>query len=210
MFTGIISDVGEVTEITQQGERSRLMLASAYDPGSIALGASIAISGVCLTVVGVARHSGSATFDVGAETLAVTTLGACTRAQSTWSARCEWATNWAAISSADMSTASRKSFASRLRRHGAFPISCPLSARQIHRDQGLGRAGRDLADGQCRRGRGVRGPADPAHACGHRLGRAEDGDRVNIEVDQMARYAARLIETGREQEQGNNRGIYCA
>ena len=32
MFTGIISDVGEVTEITQQGERSRLMLASAYDP----------------------------------------------------------------------------------------------------------------------------------------------------------------------------------
>ena len=51
MFTGIISDVGEVIEITPSGERSRLVLASAYDPGSIAIGASIAISGVCLTVV---------------------------------------------------------------------------------------------------------------------------------------------------------------
>src|SRR5271170_8044752 len=77
MFTGIISDVGEVIEIAKQGERSRLALASAYDPGSVALGASIAISGVCLTVVEAApRNSGARlTFDVGAETLAVTTLG---------------------------------------------------------------------------------------------------------------------------------------
>ena len=51
MFTGIISDVGQVVEITPHGQLSRLVLASAYDPQTIALGASIAINGVCLTVV---------------------------------------------------------------------------------------------------------------------------------------------------------------
>src|ERR1700722_8488902 len=77
MFTGIISDVGEVIELTPRGERSRLVLASAYDPESIALGASISISGVCLTVIeATLRNSGARlAFDVGAETLAVTTLG---------------------------------------------------------------------------------------------------------------------------------------
>src|ERR1700761_6675099 len=77
MFTGIISDVGQIIDIRPLGELSRLRVASAYDPKTIALGASIANSGPCLTVVGVEpRGSGSAlAFDVGAETLAVTSLG---------------------------------------------------------------------------------------------------------------------------------------
>ena len=76
MFTGIISDVGEVIEMTPLGERSRMTIASAYDPASIASGPRSRPS-VCLTVVGVEpRGAGSAiSFDVGAETLAVTTLG---------------------------------------------------------------------------------------------------------------------------------------
>src|SRR5580700_8055795 len=77
MFTGIVSDVGEVIEITSLGDLRRLVVASAYDPESIAIGASIANAGACLTAVGVeARNAGSRiAFDVGAETLAVTTLG---------------------------------------------------------------------------------------------------------------------------------------
>src|ERR1700683_2832372 len=77
MFTGIISGVGQIIDITASGELSRLRIASAYDAKTIALGASIANSGPCLTLVGVEpRGEGSAlAFDVGAETLAVTSLG---------------------------------------------------------------------------------------------------------------------------------------
>src|SRR5580698_3789842 len=77
MFTGINSDVGQIIDITPSGELNRLRIATAYDAGTIALGASIANSGACLTVVGVEpRGEGSAlAFDLGAETLAVTTLG---------------------------------------------------------------------------------------------------------------------------------------
>jgi riboflavin synthase len=72
----IISDVGQIVDIAASGQLSRIRIASAYDAGTIPIGASIANSGVCLTVVGVAtRGDGSAiAFDVGAETVAVTTL----------------------------------------------------------------------------------------------------------------------------------------
>src|ERR1700739_2683624 len=77
MFTGIVSDVGQIIDITPSGDLRRLRIASAYDAKTIPLGASIANSGPCLTVVQVEpREGGSAiAFDVGAETLAVTTLG---------------------------------------------------------------------------------------------------------------------------------------
>src|ERR1700742_2811379 len=77
MFTGIISDVGQILDITRSGDLRRLRIASAYNAETIPLGASIANSGPCLTVVGVEpREGGSAiAFDVGAETLAVTTVG---------------------------------------------------------------------------------------------------------------------------------------
>ena len=56
MFTGIISDVGQVIAITPNGELSRLRIATAYDVRAIPLGASIANAGACLTVVGVEPH----------------------------------------------------------------------------------------------------------------------------------------------------------
>jgi riboflavin synthase len=76
MFTGIISDVRQIIDITPSDELNRLRIASAYEAGTIPLGASVANSGACLTVVGVEpRGAGSAiAFDVGAETLQVTTL----------------------------------------------------------------------------------------------------------------------------------------
>ena len=50
MFTGIITDIGTVRTAEQRGDL-RLTIATAYDPATIDLGASIACSGVCLTVV---------------------------------------------------------------------------------------------------------------------------------------------------------------
>jgi riboflavin synthase len=50
MFTGIVTDVGTVRKAEQRGDL-RLEIATGYDTASIDLGASIACSGVCLTVV---------------------------------------------------------------------------------------------------------------------------------------------------------------
>ncbi|ULO24213.1 riboflavin synthase [Methylocystis sp. SB2] len=77
MFTGIVTDVGEIVAMTPRGELRRLRIACSYDPDGIALGASIACSGVCLTVVAVAREDARTVFEVdaAAETLAVTTVG---------------------------------------------------------------------------------------------------------------------------------------
>ena len=73
MFTGIISDIGEVTD--RKG--GQFAIRSAYDAASIALGASIACDGVCLTVTTVEQHATGALFtvDVSNETLSKTTLG---------------------------------------------------------------------------------------------------------------------------------------
>ncbi|WP_394654336.1 riboflavin synthase [uncultured Sphingomonas sp.] len=59
MFTGIVSDVGEIVSVEDRGDR-RVRIRTAYDPSTIDLGASIACSGVCLTVVG----TGTDWFDV--------------------------------------------------------------------------------------------------------------------------------------------------
>ena len=50
MFTGIVTDIGTVRSVEQRGDL-RLVIASAYDMGTVDLGASIACSGACLTVV---------------------------------------------------------------------------------------------------------------------------------------------------------------
>ncbi len=69
MFTGIITDIGRIDGVEQRGDL-RLRIGTAYDTASIAFGASIACSGVCLTVV----DKGSDWFavEVSAETLSRT------------------------------------------------------------------------------------------------------------------------------------------
>ena len=75
MFTGIITDVGTVAACEQRGDL-RARIATAYDPAGIALGASIACDGVCLTVVERGEADGHGWFDVdvSAETISKTTL----------------------------------------------------------------------------------------------------------------------------------------
>ena len=73
MFTGIITDVGRVAEIAEQDVGSRLTISTKFDTDGITIGASIACSGACLTVVG--KGEGWFTADVSGETAACTTLG---------------------------------------------------------------------------------------------------------------------------------------
>jgi riboflavin synthase len=76
MFTGIISDVGTVRSTEQRGDL-RLVIDSGFDPATIDLGASIACSGVCLTVVdkGPDANNGWFAVDVSGETKARTAAG---------------------------------------------------------------------------------------------------------------------------------------
>jgi riboflavin synthase len=201
MFTGIVSDVGEVLDLEKLGERDRLTVASRYDAATIAVGASIANAGVCLTVVGVEPNGEGAklAFDVGAETLAVTTL-------KLW----------------------RKGTRVNLERPlkvgdelGGHMVSGHVDgvAKILSRRDFDGmahlrfRAPRDLAkfiavkgsvalDGTSLTVNAVEEDAFEVLLIPHTLevttwGERMAGDEVNIEVDQMARYAARLIEAGR-------------
>jgi riboflavin synthase len=81
MFTGIVTNIGEVISVEPRGDLRRLRIACGYDAETIALGASIANAGVCLTVVAVAREGQRTIFDVdaAAETLAKTTVGSWTQ-----------------------------------------------------------------------------------------------------------------------------------
>ncbi len=75
MFTGIITDVGDVVSVEERGALRRLRIVCDYPAEGISLGASIACSGPCLTVVAVGRTGGRTFFeiDAAAETLARTT-----------------------------------------------------------------------------------------------------------------------------------------
>lgn len=75
MFTGIITDVGRVRRLQRGGAGGgvALTIATAYDIAAIPLGASIACSGPCLTVVAV--ETGAFSVEASAETLACSTIG---------------------------------------------------------------------------------------------------------------------------------------
>lgn len=76
MFTGIITDIGQIRTREDRGD-TRLVIATQYDPTTIDLGASIACSGACLTVVEKGTDADGHWFaiDASAETLACTAAG---------------------------------------------------------------------------------------------------------------------------------------
>ena len=80
MFTGIVTDIGEISSIENRGDR-RIVISTDYNSGSLEIGASIACSGACLTVVekgksdpGAAKSDWFAV-DASGETLSKTSLG---------------------------------------------------------------------------------------------------------------------------------------
>jgi riboflavin synthase len=200
MFTGIISDVGRVMEIAPNGQLSRLVLSCAYDPASIALGASIAISGVCLTVVEVAPAKPGArlSFDVGAETLRVTTLGrlkAGDRVNLERSLRVGDELGGHIVSGHVDGVAeilSRRDFDGMAH----FRFRAPAELAKF-----IARKGSVALEGTSLTVNAVEGDAFEVLLIPHTLavtawGALKAGGPVNIEVDPMARYAARLIEAG--------------
>lgn len=75
MFTGIITDVGQVLALEQRGDL-RARIGTAYDVAGIDIGASIACNGVCLTVIALGRSPQNwFEVEISAETLAKTNLG---------------------------------------------------------------------------------------------------------------------------------------
>jgi riboflavin synthase len=202
MFTGIVSDLGEILEVEEKavGLR-RLKIACGYDPDSIDIGASIACSGVCLTVVERGRAGNRTSFDVdaAAETLRVTTAG-----------------NWQRGTKLNLERALR--LGDEL---GGHMVSGHVDgiAELVSRDDFLDSAaltfrvpdqlarfiaakGSVALDGVSLTVNTVDGATFSVLIIPHTLkvttlgALAPDG-RVNIEVDQMARYAARLLETSR-------------
>lgn len=75
MFTGIVTDLGTVrtVEPAGQGRDLRIVIATSWDTGDVALGASVACNGCCLTVV--ETGEGTLAFTASAETLSKTTIG---------------------------------------------------------------------------------------------------------------------------------------
>ncbi len=72
MFTGLIQDVGVIRGIERAGD-TRIEIDTEFDMSEVAIGASIACSGICLTVTD--KKSGRFAVEVSAETLSKTTLG---------------------------------------------------------------------------------------------------------------------------------------
>lgn len=73
MFTGIVTDKGRVAKTTQTDRGRRLVVECGFDTAALDIGASVACSGICLTVVD--KNESGFTVDVAAETLDKTTAG---------------------------------------------------------------------------------------------------------------------------------------
>ena len=69
MFTGLISDIGTVSDVAARGDL-RVRIATGYDTSELSIGASVACSGVCLTVVG--KGPGWFAVDVSGESVSKT------------------------------------------------------------------------------------------------------------------------------------------
>jgi riboflavin synthase len=194
MFTGIITDIGEVAA----REGGRFAIRCSYPAGSIAVGASIACDGACLTVTRVEPASAGSMFsvDVSNETLSKTTLG-------------DWQVG------------------RRINLERALKAGDELGGHLVsgHVD-GVGRIADIRPDGDSQRFT-IDAPADLARYLAPKgsvaldgisltvneveqnrfginiiphtltqttLGSKKPGERVNLEIDQIARYVARLME----------------
>jgi riboflavin synthase len=97
MFTGIVTDIGEIMSVTPGGSAGdrRFVVRTRHDMAPIAIGASIACSGCCLTVI----EKGTDWFavEVSGESLAKTHLGDWSRGSRPTRTVAESATSWAAI-----------------------------------------------------------------------------------------------------------------
>ncbi len=198
MFTGLTSDVGEVILAETRGELRRLRIACAYPAESIAIGASIACSGPCLTVVAVGQADNRTTFDVdaAAETLARTTAGEWkvgTRLNLERPLRVGDELGGHVVTGhvdAVATIVSRRDFDGMAH----FEIDAPTDITHL-----IAAKGSVTLDGTSLTVNDVSGDRFTVLIIPHTLAvttwsERKGGDRINLEVDLMARYAARLAE----------------
>jgi riboflavin synthase len=199
MFTGIVTDIGEVIAMQPAGEGlHRLKIACGYDRTSITDGASIACSGVCLTVVGRGEENGRTWFaaDAAAETLKVTTVG---RWRPGTKINLERALKHGDELGGHMVSGHVDGLAEVLSREDGSD-----SARFTLRSPGalsrfVATKGSVTLDGVSLTVNTVRDHDFSVLIIPHTLkattlGMLQAGDAVNLEVDMLARYAARLAE----------------
>ena len=195
MFTGLISDVGKLRAFEHRGD-IRLIIGTAFDMDAVAIGASIACSGVCLTVV----DKGADWFavDVSAESLAKTTLGDCQEGRAINLERSltvgdeigghlvsGHVDGVATVLTAAPDGASLK-----------LVIQAPEALKQM-----IAAKGSVAVDGVSLTVNSIDGAAFAVNIIPHTrdtttLGNLRAGDAVNLEIDVMARYVARLLALG--------------
>jgi riboflavin synthase len=200
VFTGIVSNLGEVLEIREQAEGlRRLSVACGYDPDTIDIGASIACSGPCLTVVERGRKGNRGFFavDVAAETLRVTTAGTW---QSGTRLNLERSLKLGDELGGHLVSGHVDGIAELLTRDD-LPDMARLSMRApADLCRFIASKGSVALDGVSLTVNAVAGDTFSVLIIPHTLqvttfGALRAGARLNLEVDQMARYAARLLAT---------------
>ncbi len=194
MFTGLVTDVGEVIERTG----GRFTIRTGYLPASIPLGASISCDGCCLTATGVKAQGYGAEFtvDVSNETLSKTTLGGWTAGRKVNLERSLKAGDELGghIVAGHVDGTAR---IVEIRDDGdsrRFTLEVP-----DHLAQFIAPKGSIALDGTSLTVNEVAGNRFGVNLIPHSLsvttwGRKAVGDMVNIEVDMFARYVARLME----------------
>jgi riboflavin synthase len=200
MFTGIVTDVGEVTALQVAGEGlTRLRIACSYDRASIAQGASIACSGICLTVVETGEEGGRTWFavDAAAETLRLTTVG---RWRVGTRVNLERPLKHGDELGGHIVSGHVDGLAELISREDGsesakFVMRAPSALSRF-----IAAKGSVTLDGVSLTVNTVQGDGFSVLLIPHTLkvttlGSLGEGDLINLEVDMLARYAARLVET---------------
>jgi riboflavin synthase len=199
MFTGIVSDVGEVIDVEEKAEGlRRLTIACGYDPETIEIGASIACSGICLTAVARGKIGNRAWFsaDAAAETLRLTTAADWRRGARL---NLERSLRLGDELGGHLVSGHVDGIAELLARDD-FVDMAALSLRTPDKlARFIAPKGSVALDGVSLTVNKVEGDAFSVLIIPHTLavttlGALEVGARLNLEVDLMARYAARLLE----------------
>jgi len=194
MFTGIIQSLGKVEGVTRNGADVRLRIACGeLDLTAITVGASIAVSGVCLTAI--ALHQEGFSADVSAETLGCTTLGTVRLGDAV---NLETALTLATPLGGHLVSGHVDGVAVVKHRQPVgqsvrYVVEVPSALARY-----IAAKGSVCVDGVSLTVNGMEGGAFEVNIVPHTLrvttlGALAEGDRVNIEVDLMARYIERLL-----------------
>ena len=200
MFTGITTDVGEVLEARQQAEGlRRLRIACAYPRASIEIGASIACSGVCLTVVETGEQGKRTWFavDAAAETLRMTTAG---RWKEGTRLNLERSLKVGDELGGHIVAGHADGIAELVARQDLPDMARLTLKAPVELIRFVAQKGSVALDGVSLTVNEVTRDSFSVLIIPHTLkvttfGAAKSGDAMNIEIDLMARYAARLMET---------------